>query len=86
MKVVLKINGYLLEGENIFINSLSKPISNVTKMIRVSSPCDNGVFSFTEEEKNIFIQQNPLFKKHIKEYIGAQAEIMTEELIKMSKG
>ena len=41
-------------------------------MIRGSSPCDNGIFSFTEEEKNLFIKENPDFAKYIKEYIGAQ--------------
>ena len=64
MKVVLNINGYLLEGENISINSLSKPKSNVTNMIRASSPCDNGVFSFAEEEK-IFLFNKILYLKNI---------------------
>lgn len=72
MKIVKNINGYLVDGENLFIGSFSKPLSAKTKMIRGSSPCDNGNYSFTEEEKNEFIKNNPQLEKYIKPYIGSQ--------------
>lgn len=71
-KIVNKINSYLLEGENIFIESVSKPLSAKTKMIRGSSPVDNGNYSFTKEEKNNFVKNNPYLEKYIREYIGAK--------------
>lgn len=71
-KIVDKINSYLLEGENIFIESVSKPLSAKTKMIRGSSPVDNGNYSFTKEEKNNFVRNNPYLEKYIREYIGAK--------------
>lgn len=72
VKKVDLINGYLLEFENIFIESYTKPLSNVTKMIRGSSPCDNGNYSFTQEEMEVFISRNPSLKPFIKPYIGAR--------------
>ncbi len=72
MKIVKNINAYLIDADNVFIESFNKPISNVTKMIRGSSPCDNGNYSFSEEEKNNFVTRNPNLSKFIKEYIGSR--------------
>ena len=71
-KPVEKINGYLLEADNTYVETLPKPLSNITKMIRGSSPCDNGNYSFTEEEKEKFIKDNPTLAKYIKPYIGSR--------------
>lgn len=71
-KIVNKINSYLLEGENVFIESVSKPLSAKTKMIRGSSPVDNGNYSFTKEEKDDFVKNNPYLERYIREYIGAK--------------
>ena len=72
LQLVDNINGYLLNADNVFIDNFSKPLSNVPKMIRGSSPCDNGNLSFTEDEKNIFIKNNPELTPYIKKYIGSQ--------------
>lgn len=72
VKKVKNINAYLLEGEKIFIKNMTKPLSAKTKMIRGSSPVDNGNYSFTEEENNDFINKNPNLKKFIRPYIGAR--------------
>lgn len=72
MQLVDNINGYLLNADNVFIDNFSKPLSNVPKMIRGSSPCDNGNLSFTEDEKNVFIKNNPELAPYIKKYIGSQ--------------
>ena len=71
VKEAKNINGYLIDGKNIFIESFSKPLSAKTKMIRGSSPCDNGNYSFTEEEKDEFISGNPQLEKYIKPYLGS---------------
>ena len=72
LQLVDNINGYLLNADNVFIDNFSKPLSNVPKMIRGSSPCDNGNLSFIEDEKNIFIKNNPELAPYIKKYIGSQ--------------
>ena len=72
LQLVDNINGYLLNADNVFIDNFSKPLSNVPKMIRGSSPCDNGNLSFTEDEKNIFIENNSELAPYIKKYIGSQ--------------
>lgn len=66
------INGYLLDSDNVFIESFSKPLSKVEKMIRGSSPCDNGNYSFTYDEKEKFVSRNPSMKKYIRNYIGSR--------------
>ena len=71
-KNVSNINGYLIGADNVFIDNFTSPLSKVTKMIRGSSPCDNGNYSFNEDEMNIFVKRNPTLKKFIKRYIGSR--------------
>lgn len=71
-KQVSHINGYLLEASNTFIKRLRKPLSNVTKMIRGSSPVDNGNYIFSQVEMEEFVSRNKDLKKFIKKYIGAR--------------
>ena len=72
LKIVKNINAFLIDAQDIFIDSFTRPLSNVTKMIRGSSPCDNGNYSFTEDEMKEFVQRNPNLKKFIKKYIGSR--------------
>lgn len=53
------INGYLVDAENICIESRSKPICDVPIMIRGSQPTDDGNFIFTVEEYQNFIKKYP---------------------------
>lgn len=71
-KSVDSINGYLLDAENVFIERRTKPICEVSIMTRGSSPCDNGNYSFTEEEVKEFVDRNPHLKNYIRKYIGAR--------------
>lgn len=72
VKRVDNINAYLLEGENVFIESMTKPLSATTKMIRGSSPVDNGNYSFNQEEMEAFVRDNPSLQQFIRPYIGAK--------------
>ena len=66
------INPYLIDMPNYFIESRGKPLSNMTPEIRFGSmPRDGGGFILSEEERNILINKEPLSKKWIKEYVGA---------------
>lgn len=71
MQVVKNINAYLLEADDVFIASRGTPISSVPNMFFGSMPRDGGGFVLSEEEKNDFIEKEPLASKWIKPYIGA---------------
>lgn len=70
--VANNINAYLLDAPNIFIESRTKPISNVPKMDFGSMPNDSGFLSnFTTEEKNKVISQYPEAEKLFHRFLGA---------------
>lgn len=66
------INGYLLDAENIFITSRTKPISNIPKMGIGNKPIDGGNYLFTLEEKNEFIKEEPQSEKWFKKWYGSK--------------
>ena len=71
-KKVNNINPYLLDTSNLIINSTSKPLSVLPKMIKGSSPGDNGNLLLEKEERDNILNENPSAKKYIKKYIGAR--------------
>lgn len=73
------INPYLSDGPNIFIESRSNPICNVPQMRFGSMPRDGGGFILTPEQKQEFIKLNPLSKKWIKPYVGADQFLNNKE-------
>jgi hypothetical protein len=70
-KKVNNINGYLIDGSNIFINQNNKSISHLPQMIKGSSPGDGGNLLFDEIEKNKIVSEKPEYEKFFKKYIGA---------------
>lgn len=70
--IVSNINSYLMDAENIFIDSKSKPICNVPPMNFGNMPRDGGGFILTDEEKEELIKKEPLSAKWIHHYIGAE--------------
>lgn len=70
-KSVSMINQYLLEGPTIFIDSRRTPISDTPPMIYGTKPTDGGHLIFTEEEKDEFINKEPLAEKYLRPWIGA---------------
>ena len=71
-RIVSNINSYLMDAENIFIDSKSKPICNVPPMNFGNMPRDGGGFILTDEEKEELIKKEPLSAKWIHHYIGAE--------------
>jgi hypothetical protein len=69
-KEVKHINGYLVDGEDVFIESRTKAICDVPEIIFGSMPNDGGNFLFTEEEKDKFINEEPDSEKYIKLFMG----------------
>jgi hypothetical protein len=68
---VKNINPYLVEGKDIFINSRSSPISNVSQMYKGSQPTDGGNLLFTDDEKIEFLLKEPAAEKFIMPFISA---------------
>ena len=71
-KEVKNINAYLLDGNNIYIESKNQPISKFPPMNFGNMAADGGHLLFTEEEKNEFIKEEPNAGAFIREVIASQ--------------
>ncbi len=71
-QVVQNINGYLLDAENVFVESRSKPICDVPIMSLGNQPIDGGFYSFTKEEKDEFIAKEPGAEKYFRPWMGSK--------------
>lgn len=72
IKVVQNINGYLVEADNIVIDSRSKPICNVPEIGIGNKPIDGGNYLFTEEEMIEFIKIESKSEKYFKKWLGSK--------------
>lgn len=68
---VQHINGYLIDGEDIFIESRTTPLCNVPKIGIGNQPIDNGNYLFTEAEKNEFINKEPRSARYFHKWYGS---------------
>ena len=71
-QIVQNINGYLLDAENVFVESRSKPLCDVPIMSLGNQPIDGGFYSFTKEEKDEFIEKEPEAEKYFRPWIGSK--------------
>ena len=71
-KVVNNINGYLVEADDVFIESRTKPICNVPEIGIGNKPIDGGFYLFTEEEMIEFIKKEPNSKPYFKKWLGSK--------------
>ena len=71
-QVVKNINAYLVEADNVFVESRNKPLCSVPEIGIGNQPIDGGNYLFTEDEKNEFIAKEPLSEKWFKPWIGSQ--------------
>jgi len=69
---VANISPYLIDASDSVIESRSKNICNVPKMVNGNKPVDAGHLIFTDEEKDNFIISEPTATKYIRPYVGAQ--------------
>ena len=68
---VLHINAYLVEADDVFVESRNKPLCDVPQIGMGNQPIDDGNYLFTDEEKEKFIREEPQSKKYFKEWYGA---------------
>ena len=66
------INGYLIDCDNVWIESRTNSICNVPQMVYGNKPTDGGFLFLTDEEKNEFLQKEPNAAKFIKHVLGSE--------------
>jgi type I restriction-modification system DNA methylase subunit len=65
------INGYLADGDNVFVSKRAKPLSALPSMSFGSMPNDNGGLILTPEERSRLIASDPEAARFIKRFLGA---------------
>lgn len=72
-KTAKSINGYLVDAENVFVESRSEPIcGDVPKIGIGNKPIDGGFYLFTKDEMSAFIKKEPKSARYFKKWIGSQ--------------
>jgi len=72
---VTRINPYLYEGPNIYIQSRGKPIHKFPSLYKGSQPTDGGHLIFKPKDYNNFIYEEPDSSPYFRQFIGG-AELM----------
>ena len=65
------INAYLLDGDDIFVESRQHPLCDVPEIGIGNKPIDGGNYLFTEEEMRGFIKKEPESQKYFRKWIGS---------------
>ncbi len=71
--VAENINAYLVDGEDIFVESRPNHIQDFVPEIGIGNmPIDDGNYLFTPEEMDDFIKREPASEKYFKQWFGAE--------------
>ena len=65
------INAYLMDGENVFVESRSKPLCDVPEIGIGNKPIDGGFYLFKDEEKEAFVRKEPGSEKYFRRWYGS---------------
>ena len=66
------INGYLLDADNVFVESRSKPICDVPEIGIGNKPIDGGFYLFDEQEMEDFLKKEPDARPFFRKWYGAR--------------
>lgn len=66
------INAYLVDADNIFVESRNKPICDIPNIGIGNKPIDGGNYLFTDEEKVAFVKKEPDSEKWFMPWYGSQ--------------
>ena len=69
--VAKNINGYLVDADNVFVESRTNPVCNIPKIGIGNKPIDGGFYLFKEEEKEVFTELEPDSKKWFRPWVGS---------------
>ena len=77
--IATNINAYLLDAENIFVESRTNHFQDFVPAIGIGNkPIDDGNYLFTFDEMNDFISREPDAKKFFRKWYGAREFINNE--------
>ena len=71
-RIVKNVNPYLMDADNILINSRTLPLSNVPYIGIGNKPIDGGFYLFKKEEMEQFIEKEPLAAKYFRPWLGSK--------------
>ena len=69
---VKHINAYLMDADDVFVESRTKPLCGVPEIGIGNQPIDDGNYLFSEEERDAFIKLEPEAAKYFRPFYGAQ--------------
>lgn len=72
VKVVKNINGYLVDADNVVIDSRTTPLCSVPKIGIGNKPIDDGNYLFTKQEMEDFIKSEPKSASYFKKWYGSR--------------
>ena len=71
VKVVSHISPYLIEAEDILVETRNKPLCDYPEISMGNQPIDDGQYLFTLEEKDEFIKKEPLSESYFRVWLDA---------------
>ena len=71
IKSVVNINAYLVDADDVFVESRTRPICQVPEIGIGNQPIDGGFYLFSEEEMVSFVASEPKSKKLFYPWCGA---------------
>lgn len=71
-QIATNINGYLLDADNVCVESRKKPLCDVPEIGIGNKPIDDGNYLFTKEEMEAFIQKEPASKPYFEPWYGSR--------------
>lgn len=71
-QIAKNINGYLLDADNVFVESRNKPICNVPEIGIGNKPIDGGYYLFEKNEMEEFIKREPESQKLFHPWYGSR--------------
>lgn len=78
-QIVKNINAYLIEADNVFIESRNKPICEVPEIGIGNKPIDGGNYLFTKDEMEKFVNAEKGSQTYFKRWYGAEEFINNKE-------
>lgn len=75
MQIVDNINAYLVDSDNVFVESRTKAICDIPPIGIGNMPIDGGFYLFSKEEKDEFLKKEPLAEKWFRPWIGSHEYI-----------
>ncbi len=66
------INAYLVEADDVFVESRNIPLCNVPKIGIGNKPIDGGFYLFEQNEMEEFVAKEPASRKYFKKWYGSK--------------